>query len=215
MKRETKSIVATFAFMIAAFALGAVLYKQATKSAGVQVIPDGLIHDDSPTLGPKDAPVTIVEFLDPECESCKAFYPIMKEVLKTYEGRVRFVVRYMSFHRSSAVAVAATEAGGLQGKYWEMQGHLFATAEEWGHKETPIKSLFVNYARDLGLDVERFETDLEDPKWAAKIQRDMADGSKFGVKATPTIFVNGALLEELSQSALENSIEKALKRSAR
>jgi protein-disulfide isomerase len=212
MKKESKIILAVVVVAVVGFAVAAIAYKRSAEPKSNPTQSDSFVREDSATLGPVDSPVTIVEFLDPECESCKAFYPIMKDVLRTYEGRVRFVVRYMAFHRSSVVAVAATEAAGQQGKYWEMQGHLFGTAEEWGHQETPIKSFFVSYARDLGLDVERFKTDFEDPKWAAKVQRDMADGAKLGVKGTPTIFVNGTRLTDLSQEALESLIEQSLKK---
>ncbi len=117
----------------------------------------------------------------------------------------------MAFHRSSMMAIAATEAAGLQGKYWEMQEHLFATAGEWGHQSTPNSSFFINYASTLGLDVDQFQKDLDDPKWTQKVQRDMADGAVLGVRGTPTIFVNGVVLPQLSPEALESSIESALK----
>jgi protein-disulfide isomerase len=214
MKRELKIIVGLAAIVLTGLAIAIYAYRQGNTERSLEVRADGrreeLIREDSAALGPKDAPVTVVEFLDPECESCKAFYPIMKEVLTKYDGKVRFAVRYMALHRSSMVAVAATEAAGQQGKYWEMQEHLFATAEEWGHQEAPIKSFFVSYARVLGLDMERFQADFDDPRWAVKVQRDMADGAAMGVKATPTIFVNGVVLPELSQEALESSIERVL-----
>lgn len=216
MKKELKIILALGTTVVAGLLVAASLYRgSAAKTTSTASQWRGLrqefVREDSATLGPKDAPVTVVEFLDPECESCKAFFPIMKNTLKKYEGSIYFVVRYMGFHRSSMMAVAATEAAGLQGKYWEMQEHLFATAEEWGHHPMPIRSFFVNYARALGLDVERFQADLNDPKWSQKVQRDMADGAVLGVKATPTVFVNGITLIDLSQEALENSIESALK----
>ncbi len=215
MKKEAKIIAALAAVVVAGLLVATYIYRGSTSKLSSENQAHGLreefVRDDSATMGPKDAAVTVVEFLDPECESCKAFYPIMKDVLKAYDGKVHFVVRYMGFHRSSMMAVAATEAAGLQGKYWEMQEHLFATAEEWGHQPTPIRSFFVSYARTLGLDVNRFETDLDDPKWATKVQRDMADGAALGVKSTPTIFVNGVPLAELSQDVVESSIESALK----
>ena len=213
MKKELKIILALGAIVLTGLIVAAYAYRSQLDKTTSETQSNGqrLVREDSATLGPKEAPVTVVEFLDPECESCKAFYPIMKDVLKKYEGKVHFVVRYMAFHRSSMVAVAATEAAGLQGKYWEMQEHLFATAEEWGHQPAPIRSFFVSYARVLGLDLERFQTALDDPKWAVKVQRDMADGAVLGAKSTPTIFVNGMVLPELSQEGLERLIESALK----
>lgn len=168
------------------------------------------VRDDSHTKGPKNAKVTLVEFLDPECEACKAFHPIMKQILQDYEGGIHFVVRYMAFHTSSAMAIAATESAGLQGKYWEMQDLLFNAAEEWGHKSSPDASYFIKYASDLGLNVEQFKKDLNDPRWQQKIARDMADGKVLGVNGTPTIFVNGEPLKQLSPEALRSAIESHL-----
>ncbi len=215
MKREVKVVLSLAAAVTVALLAAAMFYKSRQPSQIAAPVRAGLsqelIRGDSWTLGPADAPVTVVEFLDPECESCKAFYPIMKEVLKKHEGKVHFVVRYMTFHRSSMMAVAATEAAGKQQKYWEMQERLFATAGEWGHQPTPIRGFFVSYARELGLDVDRFQLDLDDPAWATKVQRDMADGSTLGVSQTPTIFVNGVKLEDLSQEALETAVEIGLR----
>ena len=89
-----------------------------------------LVREDSPTRGPADARVTLVEFLDPECESCRAAYPIVEQILEDYEGRIRYVVRYFSNHNNSVLAVASTEAAGEQGMYWEMQEMLFANQSE-------------------------------------------------------------------------------------
>jgi protein-disulfide isomerase len=77
--------------------------------------PETLVRPDSPTLGSSDAPVTLVEFLDPECESCAAFAPIVKKILQDYDGKVRLVVRYMPLHHNSLRAAALTEAAGEQG----------------------------------------------------------------------------------------------------
>jgi protein-disulfide isomerase len=122
---------------------------------------DELIRPDSHAMGPENAPLTIVEFLDPECESCKAFYPTMKKFLDENKKSVRFVVRYMAFHTSSAMAIAALESAGIQGKYWEYLETLFVFAEEWSHKETPDSSYFEKYASNLGINVEKFKNDMQ------------------------------------------------------
>ncbi len=214
MKREFKIISVLGIIIVIVGLIATKLYRDSVAKVGSEKVSSPLqpefVREDSPTLGSKDAPVTIVEFLDPECESCKAFFPIMKDVLKKYEGKVFFVVKYMGFHRSSMMAIAATEAAGLQGQYWQMQEHLFSTAEEWGHQPEPVRSLFVGYANTLGLDMKRFETDLDRDTWKAKVQRDMADGAILGVKSTPTIFINGRLLPDLSQASLEEAVESAL-----
>lgn len=180
-----------------------------SKTYGI-TLREEFVRDDSPTLGPKNASVTLVEFLDPECEACRAFFPTVKRILKEYEGQIHFVVRYMPFHSSSLVAIAATEAAGLQGKYWEMQELLFNSADEWGHQPTPRRDLFIKYANSLGLDVAKFTQDLDDPKWVQKAQRDMADGKSIGVSGTPTFFVNGDRVSKLSYRELKLGIDQYL-----
>ena len=169
------------------------------------------MRPDSHSMGPENAPLIVVEFLDPECESCKAFYPHMKHFLKEKEGKVRFVVRYMAFHTSSAMAIGAAESAGLQGKYWEMLELLFENAEEWGHKPEPQAAFFEKYAQNLGLDVARFKADLVDPRWKVLIERDMADGKVLGVRGTPTVYLNGDILQHLSIDGLRAQTDPILK----
>ncbi|WP_054535167.1 DsbA family protein [Herpetosiphon geysericola] len=168
-----------------------------------------LIYADSPVLGKNDAPVTVVEFLDPECESCRAFYPIVKDVLAQNGDNVRLVVRYFPLHNNSVLAIAATEAAGNQGKYWEMQELLFSKQSEWGEKRTPQTALMLQYAQELGLDGDKFAKDLSDPVIMQKIERDNADAQALNVRGTPSFFVNGKPVATLSQSALQSAIDDA------
>lgn len=214
MSKEIKILIGILAIVVVGFLVGRQFYnKKSTEEiiAGRGItLRQEFVREDSWALGPKDAPVKIVEFLDPECESCKAFFPTMKSILKKYEGRVHFVVRYMAFHKSSQMAVAATESAGLQNKYWEMQELLFNRADEWSHQPEPRREFFQKYGAELGLGMDRFDLDLDDPKWILKVKRDMADGKSVGVQSTPTIFVNGVLLKDLSYEALDEAIGQVL-----
>jgi len=169
-----------------------------------------LVREDSPTRGPADATVTLVEFLDPECESCRAAYPIVERILEDYEGRIRYIVRYFSNHNNSVLAVAATEAAGEQGMYWEMQALLFANQPEWGEQATPQTDLFIRYARELGLDVERFTASLQNPVYLEKAERDQRDAQALGLRGTPTFFVNGQLVYGMNEGSLRALIDEAL-----
>lgn len=169
-----------------------------------------LIRSDSPTLGNADAAVTLVEFLDPECESCRAAHPAIKQIMTEYGGRVRLVVRYFPLHGNSVLAAAATEAAGQQGKYWEMQNLLFERQPEWGEKQTPQTALFIAYAEELGLDIEQFTVALEDTAIYEKVERDRLDGVALEVRGTPTFFVNGVLVQPLSLDRLIEMIEQGL-----
>ena len=181
---------------------------------------EALIRPDSPSMGPADAKVTIVEFLDPECESCRAMAPIVKKLMKDYEGKVRLVVRYMPLHKNSLVAASWTEAAGEQGKYWQMQELIFQRQPEWGTKhdidpdssaQPDAKKQFEKYAMELGLDVEKMLKAIEDHRFTSKITRDQADGQSLGVRSTPTFFVNGRKLMRLGEAELKALIDEELK----
>lgn len=169
-----------------------------------------LVRDDSPVLGPTEAPVTLVEFLDPECESCRAAYPAVKELLAEYQDDLRLVVRYFPLHGNSELAARATEAAGAQGKYWEMQELLFERQPDWGEKQSSQEDLFIEYADELGLDIDRFTADMDSSEYAEKVKRDQADGVALGVRGTPTFFVNGEWVQQPSYDVLKAAVDQAL-----
>lgn len=169
-----------------------------------------LVRAGSPFLGPADAPVTVVEFLDPECESCRAAAPFVKQLLERYDGRIRVVVRYFPLHRNSILAAVATEAAGAQGKYWEMQELLFNRQLEWGEQQSPQQDLILRYAAELGLDMDQFVVDVQNPEYVARIERDQTDGRSLGVTGTPTFFVNGQRVTEANANVIIAMIEEAL-----
>jgi protein-disulfide isomerase len=96
--------------------------------------------------------------------------------------------------------------------YWEMQEMLFTRQSEWGEQRTPQTDLFMSYAAELGLNIEQFTVDLQNPDYLARIERDQADGEALGVTGTPTFFINGRQVEELSADAIIAMIEEELAR---
>ena len=170
-----------------------------------------LVREDSPTLGPADAPVTLVEFLDPECEACRAFYPIVKEVMADYEGQVRLVVRYIPGHGNSALAAIALEAAREQddAKYWDMLELLFERQPEWGEQQTPQPQAFLDAAAAVGLDVGPIQAAMEAAD-TSMMERDLADAIAVDVSGTPTFFVNGTLVTDQSPEGLRAAIDRAL-----
>lgn len=170
-----------------------------------------LVYPDSPTLGPADAPVTLVEFLDPECEACRAAYPIVENLMADYDEQIRLVIRYVPGHSNSALAAIVIEEAGRQGRYWETLEYFFARQPEWGEQQEPQTEAFLRYGAELGLDVESLRTALASPDFT-KIERDAADGQALGIRGTPTFFVNGDLVEDLSEQGLRAAIERALGR---
>ncbi|MFE5917642.1 DsbA family protein [Streptomyces sp. NPDC056468] len=171
------------------------------RSAGLDVQPAAKplpVRDSSHRLTePKKSELTLVEFLDFECEACGAYFPAVEQLREEYGDRVTFVTRYfpMPGHRNGDLAARTAEAAARQGKFEEMYNKLFTTQKEWGESQESKKSVFRGYAKDLGLDMNRFDADLTDPKVAARIQEDQRDGLGLGVQGTPTFFVDGARID--------------------
>lgn len=179
-----------------------------------------LVREDSWTMGPADAKVTLVEFYDPECESCASFAPVVKKIYSDYGGKLRLVMRYMPLHRNSITAANFLEASGEQGKYWEAQDLLFKKQGEWGEKHgappdpnaPSINLLFDKYAKELGIDMDRARASITARKFDEKIERDRKDGQGLGVRRTPSFFVNGRELARFGEADLRSLIEEEMKK---
>ncbi len=221
MKKEVVILLAVVLLVVIAGVVGASYYRKSVQSVPLAPakVAEELVRPDSPGLGPVDAKVTVVEFYDPECESCASFHPAVKSLLKEFDGKVRFVVRYAPFHKNARIAAIYTEAAGEQGKYWEMQSKLFEKQGEWGevhgHDPTPAPVVaptakFDQYAKELGLNVEQLKASVADPKHGQKVDRDMKDVVSLKVKRTPTFFVNGRMLARLNQQDLRTLIREEL-----
>lgn len=172
-----------------------------------------LVRDDSPTLGRPEAPVTLVEFLDPECESCRAFNPYTKQILAEYGDQVRLVVRYVAGHANSTLAVLALEAARTQSedKYWALLDLLYERQPEWGERQDSQAQAFLDAAAAVGLDTGPIQAAMAAGD-TTMLERDLADAREAGVQGTPTFFVNGAMLADLSPNGLRAAIDAALGR---
>ncbi|MET8977113.1 thioredoxin domain-containing protein [Streptomyces sp. NPDC004539] len=152
------------------------------------------VREDSHRLTrPERSELTLVEFLDFECEACGAYHPVVERLRAEYGDRVTFVARYfpMPGHRNGEPAARAAEAAARQGKFEEMYAKLFATQGEWGESRDWKEDVFRGYAAQLGLDMARFDADLADPEVAGRVLADQRDGLGLGVRGTPTFFVDG------------------------
>lgn len=229
MRKEVKILGAIALAVVIAAIVGANYYRSSVQNERVTtgnsnsnkgtINTETLVRPDSPTLGAADAKVTVVEFLDPECEACAAFAPVVKKLLKDYDGKIRLVVRYMPLHPNSLSAATFTEAAGEQGKYWQAQEMLFKKQPEWGTKhgapsglKADADSYFKEYAMELGLDLNKMDDAFAENRYQAKIQRDLKDGQALGVRQTPTFFVNGRRLARFSEADLRALIDEELKR---
>ena len=145
------------------------------------------------TKGATDAPVTLIEYLDFECEACGAYYPLVKQLTEEYQDQVTFVARYFPLpsHKNAMPAALAVEAAGKQGKFWEMHDVLFENQKAWGERASADSTIFEEYAQQLGLDMEQFRQDVESDEVKNRVERDRNAGTRLGVNSTPTFFLNG------------------------
>ena len=192
----TQNTKVTFA-VIFLFVLGGLIFMN-TRDSGGPVNSDAAenpktVRADSHMLSTaEDDKVNLVEFLDFECEACKAQFPVMERIREEYEGRINFVVRYfpLSGHGNAENAARAVEAASKQDAFEEMYVKMYETQSEWGESQDSKEDLFVEFARELGLDEAQFVADVNDPKTAERIAKDQQDGVGLGVQGTPTIFLN-------------------------
>jgi protein-disulfide isomerase len=229
MTKEIKILGGVAMLVIIAAGVGTYFYNRSAQDAKKPVtstnsntaVAGQLIRPDSPILGPADAKVTLVEFYDPECESCAAFGPIVKKILKENEGKIRLVARYMPLHPNSITAATFLEAAGEQGKYWQAQEILFLKQGEWGTKHgapapdpsaPSINQLFDKYAQELGLDLDKAAAAVKSRRFDAKIERDKKDGQSLGVRKTPTFFVNGRELVRFGEQDLRALIDEEMRK---
>jgi protein-disulfide isomerase len=212
VKRNILILVATTVmvggFIIAMLALESRDTSNAQSTAKLNA--SSLVREHSPMAGNGDARVTIVEFFDPACGTCRAFHPIVKGILRDNPGKVNLVVRYLPLHSGSADVVKILEAARLQGKFWETLEAAYATQGKWAINHQAYPDLFWKSISSVGLDPEQVSRDMQSPAVSQNIQRDIEDGRALGVDKTPGFFINGKPLVEFGQMQLLQLVNEAL-----
>jgi protein-disulfide isomerase len=149
--------------------------------------------------GKADSKVILIEYGDFQCPTCKTVHPIVKSLTEKYKGQVGFVFRNFplpTLHPNARAAAAAVEAAGLQGKYWDMHNKLFENQSAWGTLSANDRGgYFTTAAKELGLNVDTFNADMAGANVTKKISFDQALGKKDNVSGTPTVFLNGQIVE--------------------
>ncbi len=146
----------------------------------------------SPSLGPADAPITLVEFGDYQCPFCREWYQnVYARLMKDYQGKIHFVFRDMpltNIHPDAFSAAEAADCAGDQGAYWPYHDALFAQADGLGD------AAYIKYAQSLGLDLQAFTTCIQDNRYQKQVQSNFDYALSIGVNSTPTFFINGLAL---------------------
>lgn len=163
--------------------------------------------DDDPFMGPEKAPVTMIMFTDFQCPACARMEPLLKTMVIEFKDKVRLVVRDFpleSIHPDAFNAALAANAAAKQNKYFEYGSLLYRNQGKLGAEA--LKS----YARQLGLDMEKFEKDFSDPEAVKEARLDMAAGRELKISGTPTVFINGIRLRDFSPDGIRSLIQKGL-----
>jgi len=148
--------------------------------------------------GSPTALVTIEEFADFQCPTCASTHPVMNEIKSVYGSRIKFIFRNYPLaipaHDKSYEAAVAAEAAGVQGKFWDMQNLLFTNQQAWTANPN-YKQIWNEYAQKLGIDVDKFQSDMAGLGAKSRVDEDLKRGRGLNVNSTPTIFVNGVSVE--------------------
>ncbi|MDP1606258.1 MAG: thioredoxin domain-containing protein [Rhodocyclaceae bacterium] len=213
MKHKTL-LIGTVVLLLLIFVVATLAYKSEKIDQSVQLAAANsaaLVRMHSPTLGRTDAPVVIVEFLDPACETCAALYPLVKGLMAEHPGKIRLVLRYAPFHTGSDKVVAVLEAARLQGKFWPALEALLSTQHHWAPHHTVQVARVWPHLEGLGLNLEQLRADMLAPAIAQVIAQDLADADTLKVSKTPEFFVNGKPLPRFGFDQLKKLVDEALK----
>lgn len=211
---NNKSFLVLAVGILSVFFIGLYMYYRSAETLApnpiVAISSEYFVRPHSQSMGNKESKVLVVEWFDPECESCREIHPIFKKIIADYKDKVHFVSRYMPYHANSMFAASALEESKEFGKYEAALDLLFEKQPEWGDHHNPRPELIAAYLEKIGIPKKNLEKEALIKKHQEKILLDQSDGQKVGVTGTPEFFVNGVIVGELSDRAIRQAIEIAL-----
>ena len=206
-------VIASAAVLVIAVVAGALYYQNQSYKAAVDAYRRDrttYVRDYSPSRGSPSAKVEIVEFFDPACDTCKAFHPMVKQLMDEHPGQIRLYERYAPFHKGSDAVVKILAAAHMQGKFWQTLDAVFAAQSDWAPNHHPQPDLVWNYIGGVGLDMDRLRQDINSPAVDKIVQQDLNDAVKLNVTATPEYFVDGKPLPTWGWEQLKSLVESEL-----
>ena len=213
MNREAKIIIVIGVVIILA---GLGLAKFSSKNTFTPPADPGkLVREDSHMTGKVGAKVTLVEFGDYQCPFCSQFDPTVEKLVSDFGSNPDFNFVFRNFplpqHQYAKIAAEAAEAAGAQGKFFDMEHKIYANQNTWVASSNPL-DIFVQYATDLGLDANKFKSEVQSNAYNNRIQTDLTDADALGVNSTPTLYLNGEKTNSADYATLKSQIEDALKK---
>jgi len=212
--KNKKVVIFTLVLLVVGFIAAITVYQNNVDSKNQELMASKngapFVRDHSPSFGENKENVIITEFLDPECEACSAFHPIIKEVFNDYKTETKLVIRYLANHQNSKFAVRLLEAAKLQNKYNEALSIMFKYQDKWAKHNNTKPKLLWEFLPEAGLDMVKLKEDFENNDIDEMLNLDRKDASTLGVRGTPSFFVNGKKLRELSHKALLDLVESEI-----
>jgi protein-disulfide isomerase len=169
-----------------------------------------LQRDYSPVIGPLNAKVTIVEFFDPACGTCSAFYPFVKKLINDNPGKVNLVLRYLPLHQNSDVIVSILEAARLQNRFTQTLERAYETRDLWIDHHVSKPGELWKQLGGLGLDMDKLKEDSQSNEIARRVTLDLKDAQQLNVNKTPGFFVNGKPLIHFGYQQLQQLVESGV-----
>lgn len=207
-------VVSAGLLAVVVFLLGIFFYNQHQTEQASQLAQEhraALVRPHAPTYGNPGAKVTIVEFIDPACETCRAFYPLVKGLINSSFGQVNLVLRYAPLHQGSDQVIKILEAARLQNLYWPVLEAMLESQSAWVFHHVAQPELVWDLIKGTGLDVAQAKADLNQAGIAKIIEQDVADGRTLKVTKTPGYFVNGKPLMDFGWDQLKALVASELR----
>ncbi|HET9023472.1 MAG TPA: thioredoxin domain-containing protein [Burkholderiaceae bacterium] len=212
MKRSSIFIL-SLVVLVGLFLLATLVYRGGKDGqAAEQAV---LVRMHAQTLGPPEAKVHIVEFLDPACEACRAFYPFVKQLMAANPGKIKLTTRHVDFHRGADQVVKVLEASKKQGKYWPTLEAVLASQPQWAINHEARVDLLWQHLAGVGLDLERLRSDMNAADTERNMKQDRADANALKVEKTPEYFVNGRRMATFGYEQLRKLVQDELAASYR
>ena len=213
MKRSSVFIL-SLVMLVGLFLLATLVYKSG-KNGTDKADQALLVRMHAQTLGPLEAKVHIVEFLDPACETCRAFYPFVKKLMAAHPGKVKLTTRHVAFHPGADQVVKVLEASKKQGKYWPTLEAVLASQPQWAINHEARVELLWRHLEGVGLDLERLRNDMIADDVERNVKQDGADANALKVEKTPEYFVNGRRMQTFGYEQLRKLVQDELTASYR